>query len=264
MRRPWVCLLYHDVMADDPGRSGATAYFGVSGHSFAAQLDHITGLGWRGCSIEEALRDDGARVAISFDDGHAGQFERAFPALARRGMTATIFVTTGWVGTPGYVSWSALREMKAAGMSIQSHTRTHPFLSELDPAALREELYGSRAELDQQLGQRTHALALPGGDPPRAPLRGALAEAGYTVIATSRWGVNPDTRAAGPLWVRRCTVRGRVSGADFRRIVEGDQLIAWRRRLREGVLRGLRTSMGPTRYARWRRRVLGLIASEGK
>jgi peptidoglycan/xylan/chitin deacetylase (PgdA/CDA1 family) len=262
---PWVCLMYHDVAAEAPGVSGGKGFFAVSAQGFASQLDQMADLGYHACTVEQALAAAGTerRAALTFDDGDAGQYERAFPALARRGMAATFFVTTGWVGRPGYASWDALREMKAAGMSVQSHTRTHPFLSELGREALREELYGSRAELDDHLGQRTQALALPGGDPPRAGLRGALAEAGYTVIATSRWGVNRHWGEPGPVWVRRCTVRGTVPAADFRRILEGDRLLGWRRRLREGALGGLRTSMGPSRYARWRRRFLDLIGTEG-
>jgi len=55
----------------------------------------------------------------------------------------------------------ALREVADLGISVQSHTRTHPFLSELGSAALREELLRSKERLDRELRQETiHTLMI--------------------------------------------------------------------------------------------------------
>lgn len=252
----WVCLIYHDVTAADP-RSGSAEFFAVSQARFGRQLDLIRDHGWRGCSIADALVDATRSVAISFDDGDLGQAVRAFPALAGRGMTATFFVTTAWIGTPGYASWEQLREMRAAGMSIQSHTHSHPFLSELSGEQLRTELRRSRDLLDERLGQRTTMLAFPGGDAPKRHLRGMLVDEGYSVLGTSRWGTNGPRATQAPQMIRRCTVRGSPSDADFLSVVRGDRWLSLRKQTRERVLAFARTSMGPTRYARWRRVVLG-------
>jgi peptidoglycan/xylan/chitin deacetylase (PgdA/CDA1 family) len=249
---PWICLVYHDV-TPQAETSGASSYFTVSAGDFARQLDIIADLGLRGCSIADALVNPRGTVGISFDDGDTGQAERAFPALHARGMTATFFVTTSWVGTPGYASWEQLRDMRAAGMSIQSHTHTHPFLSELDAPQLREELRRAREILDERLGQRTSMIALPGGDAPRADLRSLLSEEGYDVVATSRWGRNAAAGRGAPRYVKRCTVRGNPDPATFSAIVTGDAWLNLRKQARERVLAFLRSSLGPTRYARWRR-----------
>ncbi len=251
--------MYHDVGGTRAVRSGGPEHFRVPVPAFERQLDQIRDLGWTACSVAEALRPAARRrVAVSFDDGDAGQVAHAFPALAARDMTATFFVTTSWVGRPGFVSWDQLREMKAAGMSVQSHSHTHPFLSELDASALREELRASKGALDEALEQATDSIALPGGDFPRHRLRYVLEAAGYRVVATSRWGTN---RAAGPAaagvrLVRRCTVRGEPSRDAFRRVLQGDRWLAARRRLRESALGAMRSALGPTRYTRWRRRFL--------
>jgi peptidoglycan/xylan/chitin deacetylase (PgdA/CDA1 family) len=250
--------MYHDV-ASGPAPGGSDAYFAVSRAVLARQLDLIAESGARGCSLEEALvRPGTGRTAITFDDGTSGQLDRAVPELASRGMTATFFVATAWVGRPGYISWDGLREMKATGLSIQSHTRSHPFLSELAPAEVLEELRASRLELDERLGQDTVTLALPGGDMPRSQPRRLFAEAGYRVVATSRWGVNRDASPGreGPVLVRRCTVRGEPETDEFRRVLAGELWLGLRRRAREATLGALRTSLGASRYARWRRRLL--------
>ena len=250
--------MYHDVGGTRAVQSGGPEYFRVPAAAFARQLDQIRDLGWTACSVTEALQPGPARrVAVSFDDGDAGQFAHAFPALAARGMTATFFVTTSWVGRPGYVSWEHLREMKAAGMSVQSHTHTHPFLSELDGTALHNELRASKDALDETLEQATDAIALPGGDFPRHRLRHVFEAAGYRVVATSRWGTNRAAgTAAGVRLVRRCTVRGVPSPDAFRRVLHGDRWLAARRLLRESALGAMRNALGPTRYTRWRRRLL--------
>ena len=252
----WICLMYHDVTPGSNTTEGSGEYFSVTRATFDEQLDQVASRGYRCGSVEQLVEGPADRraIACSFDDGNVGQFERAVPALVARGMSATFFVTTNWVGKPGYISWEGLREMKAAGMSIQSHTRSHPFLSELGPDALREELRGSRDELDTQLEQVTTSLAFPGGDPPRAGLQPILRELGYRIIATSRWGINSQLPSStSPLWVKRCTVRGRMPAADFRAILEGDRWLALRKGTRESALRALRRSLGPTRYAKFRR-----------
>lgn len=254
--RPWVCLIYHDVTARPPLAAGGPEYFAVSVEQFDRQLDLIRELGLRGCSIADAMgRPEGA-VAISFDDGDLGQAERAFPALARRGMSATFFVTTSWVGTARYASWDQLRDMRGAGMSIQSHTHRHPFLSELDAPALRDELRRSREILDEKLGQNTTMIAFPGGDAPRASLRHMLLAEGYEVVGTSRWGLNAPDDSGRPRYVRRCTVRGAPAPQAFRAIVTGDPWLGVKRQVRESALALVRSSLGPSRYARWRREFL--------
>lgn len=256
MTARWVCLLYHDVAPVGHGVTGGPEYFSVSETGFRRQLDAIAHEGLRGCSIEHALVTSEPKVAISFDDGTAGMYERAFPALVERGMSATFFITTTWVGTSGFVTWDQLREMKRAGMSIQSHTRTHPFLSELSAAQLGVELRGSKEEIDGQLGQDTRQIGLPGGDAPRGKLADLIGEAGYSVVGTSRWGVNRTVVGHDPVRIRRCTVRADPGEERFRRIITGDRWLAFERRSREFVLRSMRDALGPTRYARWRRRVL--------
>ena len=258
MSAPWVCLMYHQVLDGEPA-PGAGDHFAVSRATFARHLDLIRAAGLSGCTLTQAIDGAaGAPVAITFDDGTAGHALHALPELAARGMTATFFVVTGWVGRPGYATWEQLRAMRSAGMEIGSHTRSHPFLSELTAEELEQELRGSREEIDAALGQRTVAMALPGGDAPRRALRPLLARAGYAVVATSRWGTNASGRPETPVWIRRSTVPG--PAGEFQRVLAGDVGLAARRRTRESVLGALRAMLGPSRYARWRRRFLDAAA----
>ena len=255
----WVCLMYHDVVERPTGVSGSGDYFAVPHAAFVDQLSVIESLGFKAGSVADAIADPETRVAITFDDGDLGQATRAFPLLAARGFRATFFVTTSWVGRPRYVSWEQLREMKAAGMSIQSHTHTHPFLSELGAAELRGELARSREILDEQLAQRTTMIAWPGGDAPRREFRAIAREVGYEVIATSRWGMNDRRDERGIRHVNRCTVRGEPGLDTFAAVLTGARWIGLKNSARQGVLAFVRSSLGPSRYARWRRALLNTV-----
>jgi peptidoglycan/xylan/chitin deacetylase (PgdA/CDA1 family) len=262
MSNEWVCLMYHDVGSAGSSLRGARDFFSVTEASFARHLALLRDAGLEGCSLEQALPPGvEKRVAISFDDGNAGQATRAFPALVKSGMTATFFVTTSWVGRPGFVTWEQLREMHDAGMGIESHTHTHPFLSELPETRLVDELRRSRDLLSERLGKRPGMIALPGGDAPRGRLRRAFAREGYEVVATSKWGVNTRRAGAPPGWVRRCTVRGALDDRAFLAIVNNDRWLELRKRAREGTLGFVRRSLGPSRYARWRHDFLDAVGT---
>ncbi|MBK7905611.1 MAG: polysaccharide deacetylase family protein [Gemmatimonadetes bacterium] len=255
----YVVLCYHDVEPRTRAAGGGPTRFSTPTAMFERMLDTILEQGYRGCSLAEArVRPGTRRVAITFDDANRGQYEQAVPALRARDMSATIYVCTEWIGRPGFMSWDDLRAARDAGMSIQSHTRSHPFLSELGEQALRQELTESKARLDRELGKETHEIAFPGGDAPQRRLRSLIWDCGYTTAVGTRWGLNADD-ADPRLFVRRCTVRGNISVADAKRFINADPLLGVSNRARESVLRNLRSFMGASRYERVRRRFLNLV-----
>jgi len=116
------------------------------------------------------------------------------PALRARGMTATFFVVSSWIGAdaahrrneplqPGEPSrpvliWPELLALRAAGMEIGSHSRTHARLPLLEEKALEDELVGSRRELSAGLGAPVDLFAYP-FNALRAKTEAAVLAAGY-------------------------------------------------------------------------------------
>jgi peptidoglycan/xylan/chitin deacetylase (PgdA/CDA1 family) len=257
-------MVFHDVQPRTTASGGGAERFDVPLASFETFLDACAVEDYAVCSLADALaRPAQRRVAVTFDDGTRGQFDHAVPALRARGMTATFYVTTDWVGTPGFMTWDELRSLVGWGMSVQSHTRTHPFLSELDEARLRAELVDSRTTLDRELGQNTSEIAFPGGDAPSRHLRSLLKDCGYRVVVGTRWGMNRDGEWLRPGFrpIRRCTARGPISADWTRRVIAGDVMMGLRNFGRETGLRRLRSTLGASRYARWRRFVLNSVSS---
>jgi peptidoglycan/xylan/chitin deacetylase (PgdA/CDA1 family) len=94
------------------------------------------------------------------------------------------------LATPLIMNWDDIRALANAGMDIESHTRSHRVLETLDRDQLRDELVGSRHDLEVQLGRPVRAIAYPVGRRPPIRVRRAVADAGYRIGLTNTGGVN--------------------------------------------------------------------------
>jgi peptidoglycan/xylan/chitin deacetylase (PgdA/CDA1 family) len=63
------------------------------------------------------------------------------------------------------LSWSELRSLDADIVEVGAHTRTHPILALCDSARIADEVSGSKAEIESQLGRRVRAFCYPNGEP---------------------------------------------------------------------------------------------------
>ena len=163
-------------------------------------------------------------IWITMDDGYRSTFNVAYPILNKYGFNATMFVYTEFVGaSPLAVTWDQLREMKANGFSIGSHSVTHSDLTKARPgespdafiARIRRELDQSKQIIDKKLRQNTIVLAYPFGYYDRRAVNLAH-EAGYKLAASVRRGGNPFF--ANPLALRRDQVLKRDMGTFKKRL----------------------------------------------
>jgi len=110
-------------------------------------------------------------VVLTFDDGYHAFKDHAYPVLRELGFTATLFIYTDWVGAGrASLSWADLREMAAAGMDIQAHSKTHADLRRAQGETEAQYARRMQAELEQpqelfnrNLGRRSPILAYPYG-----------------------------------------------------------------------------------------------------
>ena len=148
-------------------------------------------------------------VLITMDDGYRSVYNIAYPILKEFGYTATLFIYTDFVGVSKMaVTWDQLKEMKADGFMVGSHTIAHSDLTrpqegESEPeyfARMKKELNGSKKILDQKLTQNTFVLAYPFGYYDQRSMQMAK-KAGYKVAMSVKRGGNPFF--ANPLVLRR-------------------------------------------------------------
>jgi len=172
MRLP--VLLYHHV---GPSLLDAWhASLSISPEMFRRQMRWLNRNGYTGLRVADLLawRQQGIPlpakpVLLTFDDGYADFPDHALPVLRRYGFGGVVFIITGWIakanlwdGSP-LMSASQIRECSAQGIEFGAHTRTHPDLTTLTGAELREEVAGSAEDLSAILGTRVTSFAYPCG-----------------------------------------------------------------------------------------------------
>jgi peptidoglycan/xylan/chitin deacetylase (PgdA/CDA1 family) len=187
-------LVYHSVMPHHPGQTAEQRVLDVSDSVFVAQMRYLVDGGYHVVSfaaLVDALEGRDTlpprAVVLTFDDGWENQYHHAFPILRRFGFTATFFVFTAPIGKDGKVmTWEQLRALQAAGMTIGSHTRTHPILPDYH-AALHNEVAMSRADIAEHLGRAPDFFAYPFGAWDAQSAAWAR-KAGYRAARTYRGG----------------------------------------------------------------------------
>jgi peptidoglycan/xylan/chitin deacetylase (PgdA/CDA1 family) len=171
---------------------------------FESQIALLTARGYRGMTFTEAVSSPlrGRIAVVTFDDAYRSVLELARPILDRFGLPATVFAPTDSIGSetplcwPGIdqwrggphereltpMSWAELRTLADAGWEIGSHTGSHPHLTQVEEAALEDELIRSKAACEDHLASPCTSLAYPYGDVD-ARVVAATARAGYSAAA---------------------------------------------------------------------------------
>lgn len=195
MRRV-LTLCYHGVSDTWPAR------FAVPAAHIERQVGSLLERGYVGATFRDAVAAPPAdrTFAVTFDDAYRSVHEQALPVLRSLGVPATVFVPTAlvgserpmawpgtdkWLGSPYEdeltpMSWDELAELAELGWELGSHTRTHPHLPTLMPDDLRDELEGSRSDLEERTGAPCESIAYPYGDHSDAVVA-ASRRAGFTV-----------------------------------------------------------------------------------
>lgn len=184
-RRPWnpagvtpggyqivPILTYHNLAEQAKGRLVLAAA------TFREQMRYLKTNGYRVVSLAEFVEFTGLNrqipqraVVLTFDDGYRAFKDHAYPVLKELGFTATLFIYTDWVGAGrAALSWAELRELAAAGMDIQAHSKTHGDLRRAPGETEAQYARRMQAELEQpqelfkrHLGRRSPVLAYPYG-----------------------------------------------------------------------------------------------------
>ncbi len=164
-------LVYHIVRPSYPDDSAEVRMFAQTPEVFDAQMGHLREAGYHVIPLAELVRAlrlntplPSKPVVITFDDGWRNQFVYGFPIVAKYHYPATFYVFTDVLGRHGFMTWDNLHVLMDSGMTIGSHTRTHPFLSQIhDREKLDQEIRGSKHILEQKLHVPIYDFAYPYG-----------------------------------------------------------------------------------------------------
>lgn len=199
-------LMYHGIANED--EAGVRPYYRTitSPAVFTQHIEHLHDLGYTVISLRDAVkilrgqRSTQKHAVVTFDDGYADFYTNAFPAIARHGFTATVFLPTGYIGKVARqfkgkdcLTWGAVRELHKYGISFGSHTVSHPQLSSLDQNAIKHEILNSKHTIEDNLGECVDAFAYPYAFPEQngsfvRMLKETLEDAGYHHGVSTRIG----------------------------------------------------------------------------
>jgi PGF-pre-PGF domain-containing protein len=161
-------LYYHNI--DDANTSEHTTI-----KNFIAQMDYLYKNNYNTITFAELIEHMNSgqslpekSIVLTFDDGWKGNYINAFPILKNYGFVATFFIITDTALNnsyyPGYMSVSEIQAMKAAGMEIGCHSKTHPVGGLVNTTAnLNLEITQSRQDLYSIIGEYPKTFAYPEG-----------------------------------------------------------------------------------------------------
>ena len=252
----FVCLMYHELQLSGRGlcnsEPGYTRYV-LPEQGFRSQMEFLKAKGYYGRSMSQALAfPDGSNIAITFDDGSETDLLAAAPILREAGFGATFYVTTGWVGNPGYMSPAQIKELSRQGFEIGCHSKTHAFLTDLDDAGLKREIADAKSDLEQILAKPVEHFSCPGGRYNQNAVAVARA-AGYRTVATSFIHANSahtDVFALG-----RVAIQRGMAEKSFSDICSGAALR--RMRTQSAIRDAVKGLLGNSFYDRVRKILLG-------
>lgn len=207
-------LMYHNIASVPDGIDVYRSLY-VSPAKFSRQMAMLRALGYRGMSMTDAmpyLRGErvGKVAVLTLDDGYVDNLESALDTLRRYGFTATCYAVSGYIGQ--YNAWDdhklavrkplmsvgQLRAWHAGGMEVGAHSRTHARLSQCTDQQQRDEIRGSKAELEDCLGVGVTQFCYPYGDYDERAVDAAR-DAGFDAATTTDRG-RATAGAATNLW----------------------------------------------------------------
>jgi peptidoglycan/xylan/chitin deacetylase (PgdA/CDA1 family) len=191
-RDPVPILMYHVISAPKPGAPYPELY--TPEPVFAAQMRALAAHGYHGVTlgqVEDYWRRGYALprrpVVVSFDDGYLSHYTHAMPVLRGLRWPGVLNLEVNNV-RPGDLTAGQVRSLIRAGWEVDSHTVTHPDLTTLSDAALREELVRSRAFIRSHFGVPVNFFCYPAGRF-NARVVAAVQAAGYRAATTTQPGL---------------------------------------------------------------------------
>jgi peptidoglycan/xylan/chitin deacetylase (PgdA/CDA1 family) len=203
-----VAITFDDGYADNLAaarvlaRYGATATFYITAGCLAggqpfwpSELRHLI----RGIAQPRATITAGpVRLDLQLDGDtvraaavkQATKVFKSHPIPVREELRAQLRALAGAHAMPRVMlTWDEVREMRRLGMTIGSHTMTHPNLPSAGVAAAKIELAEAKARLESEIDGPVTMFSYPNGGAERyitADIQAAVREAGYAAATTSR------------------------------------------------------------------------------
>lgn len=176
-------IMYHRVASSEQEHGIHGTY--IDKDKFINHLKYLKSRNYQTVTFEELANNKYKErfnkgnkwVILTFDDGYVDNYTTAFPLLKEYGFKAVIFL----LSESKYNSWDAddkerpekrfdlmndeqIKEMMDYGIEFGIHTKNHPRLSQLPLSEAKEQIFESKAALEQRFNKKFITFAYPYGD----------------------------------------------------------------------------------------------------
>ena len=173
----------------------------VSQHQFEHQMKYLSDEGYETVCFKDIKTQNSVPekpIIITFDDGYESIYQNALPVLEKYNFKSVIFVVSEFIGN--YNLWEAvpfqqkykhiskehLTKILEKGHEIGSHSKNHFYLPALGKNTLKDEIAGSKNDLENIINGEVVSFCYPYGRS-NIKIKNLVREAGYT-FATSNAG----------------------------------------------------------------------------
>ncbi len=126
-------IFYHHIRSLDEARAKGDLGLSVDPGIFRKQMQYLKDKGYTPATMKdlENFFDQGAPVPgkpilLTFDDGYDDFSLNALPILKEMGFKATMFLPTGLVGNPSFLTWDQVTDAVNSGLVyFANHTWSH-------------------------------------------------------------------------------------------------------------------------------------------
>ncbi len=167
-------LMYHHVSEPPADADIYRRDNSVTPERFESHLQYLRQAGYETITLDDLLYalTQGRLlpvkpIILTFDDGYEDNFLNAFPLLEKHGMNGHFSIMTDVINakTPGYMNWSQIEEMSAAGQRFGSHARYHiPSQKGGSTDYLVWHALGAMEAIQEHLGYHPHWITYPAGE----------------------------------------------------------------------------------------------------
>lgn len=217
-------LLYHRILKDEFD----THKYAIDNKTFEKQIKYLTDNEYKTILVNDLCHESKCvnlkkkTIAITFDDGNLSDYSIALPILKEYGHVATFFITVNWIGREQYLEWFQVKELSEAGMSVQSHSLSHSYLSDIEHKKKYKEITVSKQIIEKKLKNKVEVFSLPGGFFSSTVLN-ILKKEQYAGLCTSVPGMNMVKDKQRDIEIlNRFVITRKTSFSNYKAFVHGD------------------------------------------
>lgn len=185
-------LMYHHIQSREAATASKQTNITVYTDVFQSQMEYLKNRGYNTITMNDLINffDLGTGISsksilITFDDGYQDFYTDAFPILSGLGFKSTMFIPTGLMQNPGYLTWDEISGMRGSVL-FANHTWSHKNVASKN-TPMEKEILTADTQLNDRGLNSPKVFAYPYG-PDSIPAENYLNSLSYKVAFTTQIG----------------------------------------------------------------------------